>query len=498
MSAADARTKDIALETQALELAQVMIREIDGTIRLWTRGMEKLYGYTREEAVGQMSHRLLRTIFPRPRDEIEAELRSRGQWSGELVHRRRDGATVVVASHWTLYRDGGRPAVVTEVNSDITEQKRSESARLYLAAIVDSSGDAIISKTPDGIVRSWNKAAQAIFGYSAEEMIGQPITRLFPPERLREEDMIIERIMRGERVDHYETVRRRKDGTEIHVSLSVSPIRDAAGTVVGVSKIVRDITEQKLAQARLQDLQSELLHVSRLSTMGQMASTLAHELNQPLTAVTNYLSALRRMTAGPGPGADPKRVEEILERTIEQATRAGQVIRRLREFVAKGETERGIESVNDMVENAVGLALVGARQQGISASMELGRGIPDVLVDRVQIQQVLINLVRNALEAMERSERRELRITTRYLHDTGQAEVTVADTGPGIAPEIASRLFQPFVSSKKTGMGLGLSICRDIVESHGGVLSVVAGEPNGTVFSMTLPVISEEQPAGDT
>jgi len=479
---------DMTLESQALDLAHVMIRSVDGTIWLWTRGMERLYGYTREQAVGQISHRLLGTAFPRPRGEIDAELLGRGQWSGELVHRRRDGAAVTVASHWSLSRDDrGRPIAVTEVNNDITEQKRSESARLHLAAIVESSTDAIIGKTVDGIVTSWNEAAAAMFGYAAEEMIGRPITTLFPHGHLIEEGMILDRVRRGERVEHYETVRRRKDGTEIEVSLTVSPIRDAAGTVVGVSKIARDITERKLAQARLEDLQSELLHVSRLSTMGQMASTLAHELNQPLTAVTNYLSALRRLIAA-GPGADPKRVGEILDRTVEQATRAGQVIRRLREFVAKGETERRIESVNDMVEDAADLALVGARQQGVAASMEFEGGIPKVLVDRVQIQQVLINLVRNALEAMERSATRELRIATRYLHDSRQAEITVADTGPGIAPEIANRLFQPFVSTKKTGMGLGLSICREIVEAHGGLLSTAANEPIGTVFSMIVPI----------
>ncbi|HEY0526317.1 MAG TPA: PAS domain S-box protein [Stellaceae bacterium] len=493
-------TRDITLQSQALELAHVMIRSVDGTIRLWTHGMERLYGYTREEAVGQTADRLLRTVFPRPRGEIEAELRGSGQWSGELVHRRRDGTTIIVASHWSLSRDdAGHPVAVTEVNNDITEQKRSESARLHLAAIVESSTDAIIGKTVDGIVTSWNEAAAAMFGYAAEEMIGRPITTLFPPGRLVEEGMILDRVRRGERVEHYETVRRRKDGTEIEVSLTVSPIRDAAGTVVGVSKIARDITERKLAEACLQNLQSELLHVSRLSTMDRMASTLAHELNQPLTAVTNYLSALRRLIAA-GPGADPKRVDEILDRTVEQATRAGQVIRRLREFVAKGETERRIEGVNDMVEDAAGLALVGARQEGVAASMEFGGGIPKVLVDRVQIQQVLINLVRNALEAMERSATRELRIATRYLHDSRQAEITVADTGPGIAPEIANRLFQPFVSTKKTGMGLGLSICREIVEAHGGMLSAAGvNEPTGTVFSMIVPIaaVAEEQAAGD-
>jgi two-component system sensor kinase FixL len=298
-------------------------------------------------------------------------------------------------------------------------------------------------------------------------------------------------VRRGERVASSETTRRRKDGVEIDVSLTVSPIRDLDGKIVGASKTARDITQRKRAEKRFKELHSELLHVSRLSTMGQMASTMAHELNQPLTAVTSYLQALRRLIAAPG--TDAARVEDVIDKAVAQAARAGQVIRRLREFVAKGETERRLEDVNEMVEEAVTLALVGARQQGVAVTMQLGRDIAPALVDKVQIQQVILNLVRNAVEAMEESDRRELLVSTRTPPGGHGTEIRIADTGPGLSPAIAARLFQPFQTTKRTGMGLGLSICREIIEAHHGRIAAAPNAPRGTVFTVALPEAPEEE-----
>ena len=220
---------------------------------------------------------------------------------------------------------------------------------------------------------------------------------------------ILNRIKRGERVSHYETMRRHKDGAILDVSLSVSPIYDSDGRLVGASKVARDITVPKRtetalreSQAKLQELQSELLHASRLSVMGQMASTMAHELNQPLTAVVNYLEAARHLIQGGN--AATERLDDLMGRAVTQAERAGGVIRQLRQFVTKGETERRAENLNKLVEEALALALVGARQSGVRVALELDRSLPPVLVDRVQIQQVVLNLVRNAIEAMEESD----------------------------------------------------------------------------------------------
>jgi PAS domain S-box-containing protein len=214
-----------ALEAQAtgLGLAQVMTREFGGEIRFWSRGMERLYGFTAAEAVGKNSHKLLHTEFPQSQLALDRELLEREAWTGELRHRRRDGSEIVVVSHQSLLRDpaGGGVSLVTEANNDITEERRGREARLYLASIVDSSDDAIIGKTLDGVVTSWNNAAEVIFGYTRSEMIRRPITLLHPPDRVDEAAMILERLTRGERIRHHETVRLRKDGREIAVSLTI-------------------------------------------------------------------------------------------------------------------------------------------------------------------------------------------------------------------------------------------------------------------------------------
>lgn len=471
--------KPVGPSRQALDRAHLMIRAPAGAIRFWAKGLERLYGYTTAEALGGNSHRLLRTEFPCPLSDIESELRETGEWQGELAQRRRDGERVVVASHWVSWRDRSRRRLVTEFSNEI-----GEDARAYLASIVECSDDAIIGKTPDGMITSWNKAAERMFGYAADEVRGQPISLLYPPERLAEGHEILARVRQGERVDHFESVRRRKDGSDILVSLTISPIRDRAGRIIGVSKIARDITEQAAARERLKLLETEVAHASRLSTMGHMAAAITHELNQPLTAVSSYLSGLARLLSESSPG-----VRDGLGKAREQTTRAGEIVRRLRNLALKGESSREIADINDIVEQTLALALVDAKVRGMSTRVSLANGLPPVLVDKVQIGQVVLNIVRNALEAMEGSPERTLTIATACCADG--VTVSIADTGPGLAPEIAARLFQPFISTKEKGMGLGLAICHDIIDSHDGRLSAAPNQPRGTVFLIRLPGVDE-------
>lgn len=238
----------------------------------------------------------------------------------------------------------------------------------------------------------------------------------------------------------------------------------------------------------MQELQSELVHVSRLTAMGEMASSLAHELNQPLSAITSYLRGASTLLKSEQ--ADKARIREALDRSADQALRAGDVIKRLREFVAKGETEQTIEDPATLLEEAAALALVGAREQGVRVSLRCERNLADVVVDKIQIQQVALNLIRNAIEAMETTSRREL--TIGVSEQNGFAFFFVADTGTGIATEIAEQLFQPFVTSKANGMGVGLSICRTIIEAHGGRIAARANDGGGTVFEFTLPFTEPE------
>jgi two-component system sensor kinase FixL len=254
---------------------------------------------------------------------------------------------------------------------------------------------------------------------------------------------------------------------------------------------VRDLTQRQESDRLLHEVQSEMLHMSRLSSMGEMASALAHELNQPLAAVSNYLQGARRLVDS----MDTDRAEILrgaLNKATEQALRAGQVIRRLRDFLSRGESEKRIESLNKLIEESSALALVTAKEKSVHVNLQLSRSNDHVIVDKVQVQQVLFNLLRNALESMEGCPRRELTISTAPAPDRLIA-VRVADTGAGIDPDVMGKLFQPFVTTKSQGMGVGLSICRTIVEAHGGSISVEATSGGGTIFCVTLPAVSSDE-----
>jgi two-component system sensor kinase FixL len=259
----------------------------------------------------------------------------------------------------------------------------------------------------------------------------------------------------------------------------------------------RDLTELKETQTKLQDLQSELVHVSRLTAMGEMAATLAHELNQPLAAISNYLRGSNRLLKA---SQDPRvaSVQDALAKGAEQALRAGQIIRRLRDFVTRGETEKRVERLSQLIEEASALALVGARERGVRVEFTNDPAVDTVIVDRVQVQQVLVNLLRNAMDAMQEAPRRELTISI-LPSGAEMVEVAVADTGPGISDEIRPKLFQPFVTSKEHGMGVGLSISRTIIESHGGQLWAEPNAGGGAIFRFTVPAakanMSDAQPS---
>jgi len=519
---------------------------------------------------------------------------------------------------WRRMRGQSRGDFGHGILLDLGSRRSAQTINSMLAAIVSSSDDAIIGITLDGIVTDWNNAAEAIFGYPADEIAGKSIEVLLPPGVVTEERSILRRVKSGEKVEHFETQRRRKDGTIIDVSVTISPVRSEEGLVIGASKVardvtaakasraallereahlqsvldtvpdamvvidtrgimrsfsataeklfgyraheavgqnvsilmpnpyrsqhdsylarylatgekriigigrlvvgqrkdgstfpmelsvgemrsgerrfftgfVRDLTERQETQQRLQDVQSELIFMSRLTALGEMASTLAHELNQPLTAGASYLNGARRLLDRGGP-EDITSARGAIDSAADQILRAGQIIKRLREFVAKGESDRQAENLRKLVEEASALAMVGSKEMGAHVTFDFDPSIEFVLVDKIQVQQVILNLIRNAMEAMQDCTRRDLRVATRR-QDAETVDVSVADTGPGIAPEIAETLFQPFMTTKKQGMGVGLSISRTIVEAHGGRLWAEENPGGGTVFHMTLRTIAPE------
>jgi len=396
---------------------------------------------------------------------------------------------------------GGASNGLTGVVHDIDGERRTEeelrARKRHLQSILDTVPDAMVVIGEDGIMRSFSAAAERLFGYTAEEAIGRNVELLMPePDRGRHDSYVSRYIRTGERriigVGRVVTGLR-KDGSTFPMHLSVGEMR--SGRSRFFTGFIRDLTERQETQAKLHELQANLFHVSRLSALGEMASSLAHELNQPLAAINNYLKGCRRLLET----SEHPRVETIrdaLDKAADQALRAGEIIRRLRDFVARRESDKTILAVPRLIEEASALALVGAREQGVRVRCRIDPLVEYVLADGVQIQQVLVNLLRNALEAMHGSERRELDIGVRHT-DYGMAEVTVSDTGCGIPPEILPRLFESFVTTKETGMGVGLSISKAIIEAHGGRLWVEANPEGGTIFKFTLPAVGEaEQDAG--
>ncbi len=367
----------------------------------------------------------------------------------------------------------------------------------HMRSVLETVPDAMVVIDEKGIIQSFSATAERLFGFTAGEIQGRNVSMLMPSPYRHEHDGYLNRYLStGERriigVGRV-VVGQRKDGGTFPMELAVGEVSQAGKRqFIG---FVRDLTQRQDRERLLHEVQSELLHISRLSTMGEMASALAHELNQPLSAIANYLQGSRRLLQNIADDRAPI-VAEALNKAAEQAVRAGQVIHRLRDFVARGETEKRIESISKLVQEASTLALVAAKDQSIRMSLQLDPSVDHVLVDKIQIQQVLLNLLRNALEAMQTSDRRELIISTRPTEGEMVA-IDVSDTGSGISPDVASRLFQPFVTTKKQGMGVGLSISRTIIESHGGQITVDSNPAGGTIFRFTLRRVVPEVPADD-
>ncbi|HEX4367240.1 MAG TPA: PAS domain S-box protein [Rhodopila sp.] len=473
-------------------------KTLDGVVTDWNRGAEVVFGYEAGEMVG----RPISLLLPPGQEDETTQILNRIRRGERVEHyetrrRRKDGAIIDVAITVSPVHDGsGRLLGASKVARDITGAKRAEAAlrerEAHLQSVLDTVPDAMVVIDPHGVIQSFSQTAGRMFGYAASEVIGKNVRILMPdPDRLRHDEYLRHYLETGEkrvigrgRV----TTGRRKDGSSFPMDLSVGEM--ASGDGHFFTGFVRDLTERQSAQQQLQDLQAELIRMSRYTAMGEMASTLAHELNQPLTAVASYLNGIRRLLKR-GQDVEQGVLLDAVERAAAQTLRAGQIIRRLRAFVSRGETERNIENLAKLIEEASVLALVGVKEAGVRSAFLLGAETVLVLVDKIQIQQVVLNLIRNAIEAMQEVQNRELTVAIETLPNT-MAKVSVADTGPGLPPDIAEHLFQPFMTTKREGMGVGLSISRTIVEAHGGRLWAEPNPAGGTVFCMTLRVFQAE------
>ena len=360
-----------------------------------------------------------------------------------------------------------------------------------LRSITQTAPDAIVIIDERGIIDTVNPAAERLFGYSGAELVGRNVKILMPsPQREAHDSHLARYRETGEKrvigIGRV-VVGRRKDGTTFPARLAIGEIALGQGRLF--TGFLHDITERENIQRRAGILQQELMHASRLSALGEMASGIAHELNQPLTAVMNYTrAARRRLGARPDTAPpDPAPIMDLVDKAGGQAERAAEIIRRLRTFIKKDDSERRFESINTVVEEAAALALIGASDRRIELIFALEDALPPVLIDRIQVQQVVLNILRNAIEAFEGPDERKVRVATGAA-GRREVQVEIGDNGPGLAPGIADDPFRPFQTTKEDGVGIGLAISRTIIDDHGGRLWAESPPEGGAVFRFSLPV----------
>jgi len=471
----------------------IFMVDAQGHVTSWNRSAEEVLGWSRENVLGQ--HCSIFLTGPGADAQAMEQLdraRREGRFAGEAWQKRADGSEFIAnVSITPIIGQGGTDLGFAKIIQDVTARRAEERAlqrrEEHLKSILATVPDAMVVIDEKGIILSFSHAAERLFGYTENQVTGRNVSLLMPsPDRERHDEYLERYLATG--VPRIIGIGRivtglRADGSTFPMALSVGEAQAADQRLF--TGFIQDLTERRDFEARLEQLQSELIHVSRLSAMGTMASTLAHELNQPLTAIASYGEAAGIILEREDQ-PDKEMLRDVVTQMAEQSLRAGRIVRRLRDFVSKGELAKTVEDLPKVIEEASALALVGAKDKGVATQFAFAPDATPVLIDRVQIQQVLINLMRNAIEAMDGMPGKRLLNVTTALLDPATVQVSVSDTGGGIAPEVRKHLFQAFNSSKESGMGLGLSICRTIVEAHGGRIAALDREGGGTEFRFTL------------
>ena len=480
----------------------VVITDADDRVVHFNPGCERVTGYRQSEVLGLPVHQALPggTSSRLPSDRLPSSEIRPLHYVGQL--RTRSGEMRSV--RWTrsrLHTPGGE-ALNVWTGIDITGTEPAAPAVVEgdarLMAVLEAAVDGIITIDESGIIESINPAGERLFGWSAAELVGQPVTVLMPePYHSEHDDYLSHYLETGERRIigiGREVEGRRKDGSVFPMDLAVSEVRLPGRRLF--TGIARDISERRRADAEARQRLDELAHASRLADLGELTSSIAHEVNQPLAAIVSFAEACLRMLRSDTGSKEVLR--GALEQIVAQGERAGNIVHNLRQFVRKGDSKREMVDVNVVVREVLGLLSNEVRQRGVTLHLALDETLPPVPADRVQVGQVTLNLVRNAIDALptEAGARREVTVTSVRSGDR-VIEVSVTDTGVGLPAEGPHKVFETFYTTKSHGMGIGLSICRSLVEAHGGRLSAESNPTGGATFRFTLPVADSETDAAD-
>ena len=457
----------------------IISKDLNGVITSWNAAAERIFGYTSDEIVG----RSILTIIPAELQHEEPTILGEIKTGNRVAHfeterLRKSGKRVEVSLTSSPIRDrDGKVIGASKIVRDISTRRQADDARLRLAAIVESSDDAIISKNLDSIITSWNASAERMFGYKPEEIIGQSVMRLIPRELYWEEPEIIRKLRNGERIHHFETRRLRKNGEVFDVSLTVSPVRDDSGQVIGASKIVRDISDRKATEAALMDKE-------KLAATGRLAASLAHEVNNPLAAITNLAYLIRNH-----PGLDNE-VRCYADSLLHETQRAADIAHRTLSFY-KEAARQSPTDVTEILRQILDVKQKTLLERNINVAT-IFCDSPTLHAYRGELRQVFENLIENAIDAVGHDGFICARTRTIGKGSAEKLIVTVCDSGSGIAPDIGAKIFEPFVTTKEfKGSGLGLWVSRSIVHKHRGTIRARSSfDPRwkGTTFVVCLPI----------
>jgi PAS domain S-box-containing protein len=462
----------------------IVSKDLNGIITSWNASAERIFGYTPDEIIGKSVLTIIPPDLQHEEPEILRKLRA-GERIDHYETQRvtKDGRRIDVSLTISPIKDfDGHVIGASKIARDISDKRRIDEARYRLAAIIESSDDAIVSKDLNGIIMTWNAGAERIFGYKAEEIVGKSVLTIIPPELHSEEPMILANLRAGRRIEHYDTERVRKNGERLPVSLTISPIRDREGNIIGASKIARDISERKRVQEAL--IQSE-----KLAATGRMAAAIAHEINNPLEAVTN-LAYLLSMDPDLHPTA-----RSYAQMMLDEIGRASEITKQTLAFY-RDAGKPGKFDVCSLLDNVINLNRPKVHRRDIRILTDY-RDSQILFGYAAEVRQVFANLLLNAIDAVQDGGIIVVRVSRTCTNGRGnRVVVSIADNGRGIPRENRKRLFEPFFTTKgNKGNGLGLWVSQGIARKHGGKITVrscTMPHRSGTVFSVVLPVDSSE------